>query len=112
MDLDQLKETWQARDTAASPVAADPSSLFAKLDALDRDVRRRDVREYIAACFVMAFFGWRAAVVDEPLARIGYIIVVLGSMFIIVWSRRVSAPASKRPFTSDLPIAHFLGKEL
>jgi hypothetical protein len=112
MDLDRLKGTWQASEPAAPLAVSDSASLATRLDALDRAVRRRDVREYIAACFVMAFFGWRAAVVAEPLARVGYLLVVFGAMFIIVWSRRASSSASSRAFTSDLPVAHFLRKEI
>lgn len=87
-------------------------SLFEKLDRLDRDVRRRDVREYVAACVVMAFFGWQAAVATEPLARLGALIVVFGSMFIIVWSRRSAAAPSRQAFTADLPIVQFCAREL
>jgi hypothetical protein len=112
MELDELKGSWQARELPAPLAKTGLAPLMARLDALERDVRRRDVREYGAACFVMAFFTWRATVVEEPLVRVGYALVVLGAMFIIVWSRRVSAPASRQAFASDLPITSFLEREL
>ena len=86
--------------------------LFDKVDALERNVRRRDMSEYAAACFVMAFFGWRAAVTTEPLVRIGAVIVVLGSIFIILWSRRAATPSFRRGINSDRPVAEFCAREL
>lgn len=115
MNIDALKDAWQAHDVALDHAArqgGDMKMLFEKIDALERNVRRRDIWEYVAACFVMAFFGWRAAVMPDPLVRLGAIIVVLGSMFIIVWSRRVVAPKRHRPVDSNLPIAEFCAREL
>jgi hypothetical protein len=108
MDLDRLKTAWQADD--ADGRAPDLQSLMGRLAQLDRQVHRRDLREYIAAGLVMAIFGWRAAVTDEPLVRIGCLVVVLGSMFVIVWSRRATAP--RQPFTGDLPMALYCAREL
>lgn len=112
MEIDDFKGAWQARDSNAGPMGGNMSSLIARLDDLDRDVRRRDLRETVAAFFVMSFFGWRAITTDDALVRLGAVVVVLGAMFIIVWSRRAVTPSSREPFTGDLPIALFCRREL
>lgn len=114
MNLDRLKSAWQARDIGEEASSSEDgvTPLMERLAALERDVHRRDLREYLAACFVMAFFGWRAAATDDLLVRVGAIIVVAGSMFIILWSRRATVPARREPFAGDLPVARFCAREL
>ena len=115
MNIDALKEAWQAQDVAMEHAGAeggDMKTIFEKLDALERNIRRRDLGEYAAACVVMAFFGWRAAMATDPLVRLGAVIIVLGSMFVIVWSRRAATPRRHSAFDSDLPVAQFCAREL
>ncbi|HVL68359.1 MAG TPA: hypothetical protein VM364_13945 [Vicinamibacterales bacterium] len=112
MNLDEMKGAWQARDGAAPEEGGDMVNLLGKLDALERGVRRRDVREYVAACLVMAIFGWMAATAPDPLTRTGALTVVFGSMFIIVWSRRATGASPRRAFAGDLPLAQFCAREL
>lgn len=115
MDLDRLKGAWQSQETGgrAPQGGSDPlKPVMERLDALDRDVQRRDFREYLAACFSIAFFGWQAAIANDPWVRAGALIVVFGSMFIILWSRRATLPARRQRFTSDLPMVQFCAREL
>ena len=115
MNIDVLKEAWQAQDPPHAPAAGqggEMTMLLDKVDALERTIRRRDLREYVTACFVIAFFGWRAAVTPDALVRLGAAVVVLGAMFIIVWSRRAATPRRHPAFDSDLPVAQFCAREL
>jgi hypothetical protein len=112
MEIDDFKGVWQARAGDAAPIGENMSSLIARLERLDRDVRRRDLRETLAAFFVMSFFGWRALTTEDPLVRLGAVVVVLGAMFIIFWSRRAVTPSARELFAGDLPIALFCRREL
>lgn len=113
MDLERLKSEWQAQGMLeGSAPATETKPLLERLAQLEQDVQRRDVREYLAACVVMAIFGWRAATTDDLLVRIGSLVVVFGAMFIIVWSRRAYGATRSRAFTGDLPMTQFLAREL
>lgn len=115
MDIDRLRSTWQSQETGGSAPqgGSDPlKPLVERLATLDRDVQRRDFREYLAACFCIAFFGWRAAIADDFWVRAGALIVVFGSMFIILWSRRAMLPGRRQTFTNDLPMVQFCAREL
>jgi hypothetical protein len=117
MELDDLKSVWQAQGSGSPGAAAGRedtmTALLAKLEGLERDVRRRDLSETIVALGVMALFGWFAMTHDGTLSRAGALLVVAGSAFIIVWSRRAATPV-RRPagFDSDLPLVQFCRREL
>ena len=114
MELDTLKEAWQRQTPTASLMEGglDMAGLLAKLDRLEDTVRMRDVRETIAALFVMAFFTWRAVVAHEAIERAGAAIVVVGAAFIILWSRHKSSGRRAEAFGGDLPIVQFCRREL
>jgi hypothetical protein len=116
MDLDDLKSAWQAQGSGSPGVPTGRedtmTALLAKLEGLERDVRRRDLSETIVALGVMALFGWYAMTYEGTLSRVGALLVVAGSAFIIVWSRRAATPARQSGFESDLPLVQFCRREL
>lgn len=114
MELEALKERWQqhAPPGGGAQGGIDMSELIGKLDRLENDVRRRDLREMIAALAVMAFFTWRAVMAQETLERVGAVIVVLGSAFIIVWSRHKASLRGGDAVRGELPVVQFCRREL
>lgn len=45
-------------------------------------IRTRNMIEYVAAAFVVAFFGWMAATVPEPIVRVGAGLIVFGALYV------------------------------
>ena len=45
-------------------------------------IRNRNMIEYIAAAFVVVFFGWTAATVPEPIVQVGAGLIMAGALYV------------------------------
>jgi CubicO group peptidase (beta-lactamase class C family) len=99
MNDNELKKLWQQqplRDPAISPAQV-MSAMQAKTTQLRRTLLARDVRELSACVFVGVIFGIYFFINRAPVARLGALITVAGSIFIawkILHARRTT-PAAK-----------------
>jgi hypothetical protein len=119
MDLDGLKETWQARvepdDRLAKKKGDVMQDVLTRLDRLDREVRRRDIQEAAVGLALIGFNGWLAFTAQSVLARAGALLIAAGCAFVILWSRRAASRVGSRgpdAAASELPIVHFCRREL
>lgn len=91
MTLDEYREAWRQQDLS-DPGELDEEELLARVqeksEAFERKIRRRDLLETLAAVLVAGLFSYEAVTSATWLARIGAVIVVLGSGFIVWWLRR------------------------
>src|SRR2546426_11269231 len=99
MNDDELKKLWQQqplRDPAPSPAQV-MSAMQSKTTQLRRTLLARDVRELVACVIVGVVFGIYFFANRSPIARLGALITVAGSIFIawkILHARRTT-PAAK-----------------
>ena len=94
MHDDVLKEIWRAQSIEPAPSLPSAEQLAAmktRMNCMNRTLLWRDWRENIAAVFVMIVFGVYFFIFPGPLARIGSVMVILSSVFVIaypIWRRR------------------------
>jgi hypothetical protein len=99
MNDDELKNLWQRqplRSPALSPAQLS-SAMQIKTTHLRRTLVARDVRELSACVIVVVIFGIYFFINRAPIARLGALITVAGSIFIawkILHARRIT-PAAK-----------------
>jgi hypothetical protein len=85
-----IRRAWQA--SAAEPELPAGEALRGAADLFYRKVRRRNAVEYGAAVLVVLIFSAYALFLPSPSARIGSVLVVVGTL-VMVWQlhRRASA---------------------
>ena len=100
MHDDALKEIWRAQSIEPAPPLPTSEQLAAmktKMSCMNRTLLWRDWRENIAAVFVMIVFGVYFFIFTTPLARLGSVLVILCSLFVIAYPtwrrRRIPKPA-------------------
>jgi hypothetical protein len=112
MNDDELKRLWQRqplRDPAISPAQV-MSAMQSKTTQLRRTLLARDVRELSACVIVAVIFGIYFFLNRAPVARLGALITVAGSVFIawkLLHARRITPAA--RP---DATVVESLRAEL
>ncbi|MCB9676233.1 MAG: hypothetical protein H6737_14015 [Alphaproteobacteria bacterium] len=86
-DLDALRDAWADQTVDGRRFSED--ELRARGQAFERTIRRRNLRELVAAAFVVATFGYAAVVRDLPFARVGSVLCVLGALRVawVIWTR-------------------------
>jgi hypothetical protein len=92
---DDARGLWQGQPIGGKAPGLEEVRRGAR--AFERTIRRRNLREYVAAALVTIFFGWQAAAAAEPATRIGAILTVAGTAFIVFRLRRhgsAAAPAA------------------
>lgn len=111
MTLDEYRDAWRSETSDAD--APDEERLLERVreesEAFDRKIRRRDLLETLAAVVVAAAFGYEAATVETLVARLGALIIVGSSAFIVWWLRRARKAGPAR--SMDLPVADRLQAE-
>ena len=100
MHDDALKEIWRAQSIEPAPSLPSAEQLAAmKYQDGPHESHPfwRDCRENIAAVFVMIVFGVYFFIFPSPLARLGSVLVILASLFVMVYPtwrrRRIPKPA-------------------
>lgn len=58
------------------------ADIHTRAERFQLRIRTRNWIEYAAAGFVVAFFGWMAATVPEPIVQIGAVLIVLGALYV------------------------------
>jgi Flp pilus assembly protein TadB len=74
-----LKTVWQNQDSEGIQMSID--EIRTKARSFERKIRRRNLREYIAAAFIaagFAFFAWHS---PSPIIRLGNLTVAVGALF-------------------------------
>jgi hypothetical protein len=112
MDLDRLKQRWQEQPAPSAEwqQGEDVEELRKKLNDLRRTAAARDLREYSAVAVVAPIFAWVAVVAPRPLAQAGAAVIVLASIFIVVWMW-MAGGRHKEPET-DLAVVEFFARDL
>lgn len=111
MTLDEYSDLWRSETSDTN--APDEERLLERVreesESFDRKIRRRDLLEMLAGVIVAAAFGYEAATVETWMARLGALIVVGSSAFIVWWLRRARKAGPAR--SADLPVADRLRAE-
>ena len=110
MNERELVRLW--REQPAVPDSFDVDELRRRAQRFDRGVRRRNLREYVAAILVAAATVYFAVVRDEPITRLGCLVTLAGTA-IAVWQlhRRTDIDASD-PARLAAPLATHYRDEL
>ncbi|MDZ7781105.1 MAG: hypothetical protein U5R14_14390 [Gemmatimonadota bacterium] len=111
MTLDAYRDDWNELDPDHE--ALDEERLLERVreesDAFERKIRRRDLLETLAAAFVVLAFGYEAATSTTWLARLGALIVIGSSVFVVWWLRRARKAGPAR--SMDLTVGDRLRAE-
>lgn len=104
MNLDDARELWQSDDGSGGARGPDAATIALVRDqsrALDRTVRRRDLREIVACVVVAAFF---APVLLHPvwLSRAGAAVVIGACVLIAVKLRRARRAHPEPPADASI----------
>jgi hypothetical protein len=79
-DHDPLQKLWTQQNQ--EPFAMSLADVHERATRFQSRVRSRNTLEYAAAAFVVAFFGWMAATVPEPIVQVGAGLIVLGALYV------------------------------
>lgn len=82
MNEHEILRLWQ--EQPATPQHFDADELRRKAQRFERGVRRRNLREYVACVLVAAAAIYFAVVRDEPVTRLGCLLLLAGTM-IAAW---------------------------
>ena len=97
MSDDELKKLWQQQPLRDPPSAAQLiSAMQNKMSRFRRCLDARDFRELLACAVVIIIFGFYIFNEHTPIVRLGWLIVIGGSIFIawkLVHARRTTPPA-------------------
>jgi hypothetical protein len=75
-----LKTVWQSQHPEAIQMSID--EIRTKVRNFERKIRRRNLREYVAAAFIaagFAFFAWHSP--KWPIVRVGHLTVAAGGLY-------------------------------
>lgn len=86
---DPVKAAWQSSVPEANLPPIETIRGWA--DTFYRKIRRRNRIEYAACAFVVPVFAGYAVFLHNPIARIGAVLVVLGTLFVAWQLRRLAA---------------------
>lgn len=97
MNDDELKKLWQQQPLRDPPSAAQLiSAMQNKMSQFRRCLDARDFRELLACAVVIIIFGFYFFNERTPIVRLGWLIVIGGSIFTawkLVHTRRTTPPA-------------------
>jgi hypothetical protein len=80
---------WQGQPAAGHTMSLD--ELRSHSRRLERRIGRRNLREYIAAAFVVPAFAWAAWAAPLPVMRVGSVLVVVATIFVVYHLHRHGA---------------------
>ncbi|MDZ4692427.1 hypothetical protein [Terricaulis sp.] len=79
-DRDPLQSIWQNQSQEEFSMSL--ADIHTRAERFQSRIRVRNWGEYAAAAFVVAFFGWMAVTVPEPIVQIGAVLIVLGALYV------------------------------
>jgi hypothetical protein len=91
---DDMRNLWQAQGPGAAPLTLE--ELRAKAARFNTRIARRNLREYLAVLFVVAFFSYGAWTAPKLLVRAGDALEAAGAIFLAFELHRRAA-ASDAP---------------
>lgn len=86
---------WRQQPVEVSVPRVD--ELRARNHAFDRTIRRRNRLEYGAAILVVLVFGARALLTGHAVTRVGCLLAVAGTLFVVEVLRRRGSPGPEPP---------------
>jgi drug/metabolite transporter (DMT)-like permease len=100
-----VKAIWGAQ--AMEPDLVSVEQIRANADKFQSAVQRRNRIEYAAAVFVIAGFGLYLWIFPTPLMRLGSLLIIAGTIFIVVWIR---FRASTNPIPSQVSFMDYISR--
>lgn len=76
-----VQSLWQGQPGTGGAMSVD--ELRRRSRYVERRVGRRNLREYVAAAFMVLMFGWLAWIVPSPVLRVGNGLAVAAAVFIV-----------------------------
>lgn len=110
MNEHELMRLW--REQPARPETFDVEALRRRAERFDRGVRRRNLREYVAAILVAAATIYFAVVRDEPVTRLGCLVTLAGTAIAVWQLHRRTAVDMRDPVRLAAPLATHYRDEL
>jgi Flp pilus assembly protein TadB len=104
-----LKRLWRNQPTEDRPVTLD--TIRENAETFQRQIRRRNLRETLAAVAVVLVFGLYVWVFPGWMIKTGSVLAIAGTLF-IVWQLRRRAAANVLPEGSALTLLEFHRQEL
>ena len=72
---------WQGQST--EPFPSTPAAVREQATRFQRTIGRRNLREYLAAIFVVAVFGWHLVQAVGWAKRLGPALIIAGTLFVV-----------------------------
>ena len=96
---DDLEQLWKTQPVDPAMKGEEMRKIvMARMEKFDRVIRRRDIRETVAALVVAAFFTYIARKQTNPLELAGSVIIVASALWTIyyIW-RHGTGPSDPNP---------------
>lgn len=103
MNDSEIRSLWQ--QPSGEPPRFAPEELRRKISKFEQTIRRRNLREYVAAAFVLSVFAYYAWIFPTLLLRIGCGLLIVGTAYVISQLHR---RASARPAPVDMGLKNCL----
>ena len=110
MNEHDILRLWQ--EQPATPRHFDIDELRRKAQRFERSVRRRNLREYVACVLVAAAAIHFAVVIDEPVTRLGCLVLLAGTAIAAWQLHRRTAIDTRDPARLAAPLAAHYRDEL
>ena len=110
MNERELLRLW--REQPAAPASFDTDDLRRQAQRLERGVRRRNLREYVAGILVAAAAICFAIVFDEAITRLGCALMLLGTAIAMWQLHRRTAIDTRDPARLAAPLTTHYRDEL
>ena len=104
-----LKRLWRNQPTEDRTVTLD--NIRKNADAFRAQIRRRNLRELVAAGVVLVVFGFYTWVLPGWMIKTGSVLAMVGTLW-IVWQLRRRASAAALPENSGMALLEFHRQEL
>jgi hypothetical protein len=96
---DDLERLWQTQPVQTDMKGEEMRKIIVKkIEVFDHKIRKRNIREYVAALFVVPVFFYFAWIMPNSIARVGSVVVAVGALWIVyyLW-RHGTGPADPLP---------------
>src|SRR5215472_8507582 len=104
-----LKSLWRNQPTEDRPVTLD--NIRKNAETFQAQIRRRNLREIVAAVVVLLVFGWYTWIFPGWMIKTGSVLAMVGTLW-IVWQLRRRAAAATLPENSGIALVDFHRQEL
>jgi uncharacterized membrane protein YfcA len=103
------KTVWQNQRLEATQMSID--EIRSKARSFERKIRRRNLREYVAAALIAAAFGFFAWHFPLPVMRVGFIAVAVGALcFAFELHRRGSSQTEPKDLGTTASLDFYIGQ--